>query len=55
MKATLNGKEIKVLGKQEIAVEFTNKVNELLAQGYVFNIAENSRGHQGVLRLNGGK
>ncbi len=47
MKATLNGKEIKVLVKQEIAIEFTNKVNEHLAQGFVFNYAENSRGHQG--------
>ena len=47
MKATLNGKEIKVLDKKEIAVEFTNKVNELLAQGFIYNFAENSRGHQG--------
>lgn len=60
MKTTINGREIKLFGRQEIAMVFTQKVNEYLLQGFYFNLAESSRGHQGeelgaYLTKDGGK
>ena len=60
MKTTINGREIKLFGRQEIAMVFTQKVNEYLSQGFYFNLAESSRGHQGeelsaYLTKDGGK
>ena len=47
MKTIINGKEIKLFGRQEIGMVFTQKVNEYLAKGFIFNLAESSRGCQG--------
>lgn len=43
MKAIVNGKEIKVLSKNDVGAEFTKKVVELLQQGFIYNYAEGSR------------
>lgn len=45
MKATLKGKEIKVIGKNAIEAVFTEKVQELISQGMMFSFTD--RGHQG--------
>ena len=47
MKTTINGKEIKILGRQEIGMAFTQKVNEYLSRGFIFNWARSSGGTQG--------
>ena len=45
MKATIKGKEIKVIGKDVIQAVFTEKVQELISQGMMFSFTD--RGHQG--------
>ena len=47
MKTTINGKEIKVLGRQDIATLFTAKVNEYLSAGFIFYVGCGARGSQG--------
>lgn len=47
MKTTINGKEIKLFGRQELSAEFTKIVQEYLAKGFVINYSEASSGHQG--------
>lgn len=47
MKTTVNGKEVKVYSKNDIGTVFTEAVNKLVAQGFVFNFARSSRGSQG--------
>ena len=47
MKATLKGKEIKVIGKNAIEAIFTEKVQELISQGMTFSFTD--RGHQGEI------
>ena len=47
MKTIINGKEIKILGRQEIGLAFTQKVNEYLSKGFIFNCARSSGGTQG--------
>lgn len=47
MKATLKGKEIKVIGKDAIQAVFTEKVQELISQGMMFSFTD--RGHQGEI------
>ena len=57
MKTTVNGKEIKVFGRNDISVIFTQKVNEMLAQGYMFYFDSGSQGEEGKVCLtnDGGK
>ena len=47
MKTTINGLEIAIYGRKEIAMAFTKKVNEYLMNGFRFYIGEEGRGHQG--------
>ena len=47
MKTTINGLEIAIYGRKEIAMAFTKKVNEYLMNGFHFHIGEGGRGHQG--------
>lgn len=47
MKTTINGKEIKLYGRNELSVEFTNVVQEYMANGFIFNYSEASSGSQG--------
>lgn len=47
MKTTVNGKEIKLFGCNEISKVFTDKVNEYLMNGFIFYVGEEGRGHQG--------
>ena len=47
MKTTINGKEIKLFGRQEISEEFTNIVADYLALGYIFFYSRASGGTQG--------
>lgn len=47
MKTTVNGKEIKLFGRNEIGMAFTEKVNEYLMKGFIFYLGEEGRGHQG--------
>lgn len=47
MKTTINGKEIKLFGRQELSAEFTKIVQEYLSKGFVINYSEASRGSQG--------
>lgn len=47
MYTTINGNEIKLFDRQELGKVFTQKVNEYLIKGFIFNIDENSRGTQG--------
>lgn len=47
MKATINGKEITVIGKDVIQAVFTEKVQELISQGMRFSFTD--RGHQGEI------
>ena len=57
MKTTVNGKEIKLFGKNEISIIFTQKVNEMLGQGFVFYFDSGSQGEEGQVCLtnDGGK
>ena len=60
MKTTINGREIKLFGRQEISKVFTQKVSEYSVSGFYFNLSENTRGHQGeelaaYLTKDGGK
>lgn len=57
MKTTVNGKEIKVFGRNDISVIFTQKVNEMLAQGYMFYFDRGTQGEEGKVCLtnDGGK
>jgi len=47
MKTTINGMEFAIYGRKEIAMAFTEKVNEYLMNGFHFYIGEEGRGHQG--------
>lgn len=47
MKTIVNGKEIKLFGRNEIGMAFTEKVNEYLMKGFIFYLGEEGRGHQG--------
>ena len=47
MRTTVNGKEIKLFGRNEIGMAFTEKVNEYLIKGFIFYLGEEGRGHQG--------
>ena len=47
MKATINGKEITVIGKDVIQAVFTEKVQELISQGMRFSFTD--RGSQGEI------
>ena len=47
MKTTINGNEIAIFGRKEIAMAFTKKVNEFLMNGFHLYIGEGGRGHQG--------
>lgn len=47
METKANGKRIQVYGKSDIAEAFTSIVQCHLMSGYMFNYADNSRGHQG--------
>lgn len=51
MKTTVNGKEIKVFGRNDISVIFTQKVNEMFAQGYIFHFDSGSQGEEGKVCL----
>ena len=57
MNTTVNGKEIKVFGRNDISVIFTQKVNEMLAQGYMFYFDRGTQGEEGKVCLtnDGGK
>ena len=47
MKTTINGKEIKLFGRQEISEEFTKIVSDYLANGFIFFYSRASGGTQG--------
>ena len=47
MKTTINGKEIKLFGRQEISTEFTKVVSGYLANGFIFFYSRASGGTQG--------
>lgn len=51
MKTTVNGKEIKVFGRNDISVIFTQKINEMLVQGYVFCFDRGTQGEEGKVCL----
>ena len=53
----VNGKEIKVFGRNDISVVFTQKVNEMLNQGFVFWFERGTQGEEGKVCLtnDGGK
>ena len=57
MKTTVNGKEIKVFGRNDISIVFTQKVNEMLGQGFVFCFESGTQGEEGKVCLtnDGGK
>lgn len=57
MKTTVNGKEIKVFGRNDISIVFTQKVNEMLGQGFVFCFQSGTQGEEGKVCLtnDGGK
>ena len=57
MKTTVNGKEIKVFGRNDISIVFTQKVNEMLSQGFVFCFDRGAQGEEGKVCLtnDGGK
>lgn len=57
MKTTVNGKEIKVFGRNDISIVFTQKVNEMLGQGFVFYFERGTQGEEGKVCLtnDGGK
>ena len=57
MKTTVNGKEIKVFGRNDISVIFTQKVNEMLGQGYMFYFDSGTQEEEGKVCLtnDGGK
>ena len=47
MKTTINRKEIKLFGRQELSAEFTKIIQEYLLKGFMINYSEASRGSQG--------
>lgn len=57
MNTMVNGKEIKVFGRNDISVVFTQKVNEMLNQGFVFWFERGTQGEEGKICLtnDGGK
>jgi len=57
MKTTVNGKEIKVFGRNDISIVFTQKVKEMLSQGFVFCFDGGTQGEEGKVCLtnDGGK
>lgn len=57
MKTTVNGKEIKVFGRNDISIVFTQKVNEILGEGFVFWFESGTQGEEGKVCLtnDGGK
>ena len=57
MNTMVNGKEIKVFGRNDISVVFTQKVNEMLNQGFVFWFERGTQGEEGKVCLtnDGGK
>lgn len=57
MKTTVDGKEIKIVGKNDISIAFTQKVNEMLNQGFVFYFYSGTQGEEGKVCLtkDGGK
>ena len=57
MNTMVNGKEIKVFGRNDISVVFTQKVNEMLNQGFVFWFESGTQGEEGKVCLtnDGGK
>ena len=57
MKTTVNGKEIKVFGRNDISIVFTQKVNEMLNQRFVFCFDSGTQGEEGKVCLtnDGGK
>ena len=57
MKTTVNGKEIKVFGRNDISIVFTQKVNEMLGEGFVFWFESGTQGEEGKVCLtnDGGK
>jgi len=57
MNTTVNGKEIKVFGRNDISIVFTQKVNEMLGQGFVFCFESGTQGEEGKVCLtnDGGK
>ena len=57
MNTMVNGKEIKVFGRNDILVVFTQKVNEMLNQGFVFWFERGTQGEEGKVCLtnDGGK
>ena len=57
MNTMVNGKEIKVFGRNDISVVFTQKVNEMLGEGFVFWFESGTQGEEGKVCLtnDGGK
>ena len=57
MNTTVNGKEIKVFGRNDISVIFTQKITEMLAKGYMFYFDRGTQGEEGKVCLtnDGGK
>ena len=57
MNTMVNGKEIKVFGRNDISLVFTQKVNEMLNQGFVFWFERGTQGEEGKVCLtnDGGK
>lgn len=57
MNTMINGKEIKVFGRNDISIVFTQKVNEILGEGFVFCFDRGSQGEEGKVCLtnDGGK
>lgn len=57
MNTMVNGKEIKVFGRNDISVVFTQKVNEMLNQRFVFCFDSGTQGEEGKVCLtnDGGK
>ena len=57
MNTMVNGKEIKVFGRNDISVVFTQKVNEMLNQRFMFCFDSGTQGEEGKVCLtnDGGK
>lgn len=57
MKTTINGKEIKLVSRNDISVIFSHKVAEMLSKGFIFYFDGGSQGEDGKVCLtnDGGK